>query len=126
MKSKILDGTRLLDEEIVLAKGQTTNKEEEAPRIGMKEEEEELPDSLEGLSKEAKEQAYSTLSRILWNRTGGYALHERIRALFALKNIADDEAVSIVCQGIIFWCFSNQKHGVTDVFSQPLRTHLIC
>lgn len=103
MKSKILDGTMLLDaqqsEETILAKGEAP-KSQPAAAAEERIEEEALPESLEGLSDEAKEQAYSTLQRILCNPTGGYALHERFRALFALKNIADDEAVKIVAKGM--------------------------
>lgn len=101
MKSKILDGTMLLDaqqsEETILAKGEAPQSQSKTTEERI--EEEALPESLEGLSDEAKEQAYSTLQRILCNPTGGYALHERFRALFALKNIADDEAVKIVAKG---------------------------
>jgi hypothetical protein len=120
-KSSILDGAVLLPEcsteEKLLAEGSTTaNKTAKAgapssPLLPMSAAtadaetmrsaaaDEELPESLDGMSVEAKEQAYATLQRILCNPTGGYALHERFRALFALKNIADDQAVRIVAKG---------------------------
>lgn len=51
-------------------------------------------------------ETYKALEADLCNHSGKVPLHERFRALFTLKALADNEAVDIVGRGKLFHSFN--------------------